>query len=182
MPRAHVQPLHRVTIGRSRELRGPDALERGFAGVIITLALLLAGWGGAQAMRMSETLEAVSLASGPENDLIVYHAEHGQWPAPGQAGVIGNNINGLHVRTLSLAEDGVLTAALALGRVRYQRDAGIANPIHADLSFRPELLGAADAPTIVFLCGDAAPVAGAATTPGKNRTTLAPKYLPPFCR
>jgi len=176
---------HQITIGRTREVRGPDALERGFAGMIIAVAMVIAVWFGVQLIQMTQTLDAVSVAGGPQINAIIYHAEHGRWPSPGNRDIVAADSNGNYVEHLALGEGGVITAELTLGpaqRVLTGRGARLPSSIHGFLSFRPELLGSKDAPSISFLCGYAKPVAGAIETTTANQTTLPRKYLPPFCR
>jgi hypothetical protein len=176
---------HQITIGRTREVRGPDALEQGFAGVIVAVAMVIAGWFGIQLIHMTQTLDAVSVAGGPQINAIIYHAEHGRWPSPGYRDIVAAHSNGNYVEHLALGEGGVITAELTLGPAQgglSGRGARLPNSIHGFLSFRPELLGSKDAPSISFLCGYAKPVAGAIETTAAGQTTLPREYLPPFCR
>ena len=180
-----LQPLYRITIGRSRELRGPDSMERGVVGVIIAIIVIMAMWFGARLIPMVKTLDAVSLASGPAYNEIIYRAVHGRWPPAGNPTIIAGNNRGSYVSNLTLGKDGVLTAQLAIGAVpafETASSATDAKAIHGALSFRPELLGSRDAPTMTFLCGYAQPVVGPAATSGTNMTTLDKQILPPFCR
>jgi hypothetical protein len=176
---------HRITIGRTREVRGPDALEGGFAGMIIAVAMVIAVWLGIQLVQMTQTLDAVSVTGGSQINAIIYHAERGRWPSPGYRDIVAVHSNGNYVEHLALGEGGVITAELTLGPsqgVLSGRGARLPNSIHGFLSFRPELLGSKDAPSISFLCGYAKPVTGAIETTAAGQTTLPRKYLPPFCR
>jgi hypothetical protein len=176
---------HQITIGRTREVRGPDALEQGFAGVIVAVAMVIAGWFGIQLIHMTQTLNAVSLASLPQINAVMYHTVHGHWLSPGNQHIVAADSNGSYVKHLALGEGGVITAEMILGPVQgvlTGRGARVPSSLHGFLSFRPELLGSEDAPAISFLCGYAKPVAGAVETAASNRTTLPRKYLPPFCR
>lgn len=180
-----VRPLHRVTIGRSREVRGPDGLERGFVGIVITVLMAMGVWFGMQLVHITQTLDAITLASGPETNEVIYYAVHGRWPSPDNPYMIAGNDKGRYTNSLTLDEGGIITAKLALRPISLigttPSDTG-AGTLHGSLSFRPELLGARDAPTISFLCGYAKPAASAAATIGVNRTTLDKQFLPPFCR
>jgi hypothetical protein len=177
---------HQIIIGRTREVSGPDALEQGFAGVIVTVAMVIAGWFGIQLIHMTQTLDAVSLASLPQIDAIMYRTVHGRWLSPGNRHIVAAHSNGSYARHLALGEGGVITAEMTLGPVQGAltgHGARVPDSLHGFLSFRPELLGSEDAPAISFLCGYAKPVAGAVVeTAVSNRTTLPRKYLPPFCR
>ncbi|WP_276967265.1 hypothetical protein [Metallibacterium scheffleri] len=176
---------HQITIGRTREVRGPDALEQGFAGMVIAVAMVIAVWFGIQLAQMTQTLDAVSVAGGPQINAVIYHAVHGRWPSSRNRDIVAADSNGNYVEHLALGEGGVITAELRLGPalgVLTGHGARLPSSIHGFLSFRPELLGSKDAPSISFLCGYAKPVAGAIETTTANRTTLPKKYLPPFCR
>lgn len=181
----HLQPLHRVTVGRSREVRGPDGMEVVIAAVIVAVVTSMAGWFGMRLIPMVQTLDAVSLASGPAYNEIIYHAVHGRWPSPDDPTIIAGNHKGSYVSNLTLGKDGVITTQLAMNAGpafgAAPADTG-ANTIHGALSFRPQLLGSRDAPTITFLCGYAQPVAGSAAASGADMTTLDKQILPPFCR
>lgn len=176
------QPLYKVVVGRSREVRGPDAMEMAFAIVIITVVMFMAMHFGRTFVAMAQTIDAVSLVSAPVHDEIVYHAVHGRWPAPGDPVIIGSSRGGSSANHLALGEGGVITAQLATRTRAVFGPASTADAIHGALSFRPQLLGSHDAPTLVFLCGHAPPVAGQAAPTGTNRTTLPEQVLPPFCR
>ena len=160
-------------------------MERGFAGIIVAVAMALAVWFGIQLMQMTQALDAVSIASGPQINAVVYHAEHGRWPSPGNQDIASAETNGTYVNHLVLDEGGVIIADLTLGPVQgfmADRADHVSGGFHGFLSLRPELLGSKDAPTIAFLCGYAKPVAGAIATTPANRTSLPRKFLPPFCR
>jgi hypothetical protein len=186
MPRTHARPLHHVTVGRTREVRGPDALERGFVGVIIVAVISIGAVFGARAVRMSDTLDAVSLASGIEAAAVVHYAVHGRWPAANDTNVIGKHVEGTYATHAALGNDGVITVDMALDAARAGWPktgfAAAEAPAYGKLSFRPELLGTRDAPTITYLCGYEKPVAGAVAEMAANPTTLARDDLPPLCR
>lgn len=180
MPRTHLHPLHRVTIGRTREVRGPDALERGFVGLIIAVAIAVAGAFAIHSVRMVQTLDAVTLASGAEIDAIIHRAVHGDWPRADDPGVTSGNATGNYVTRMRLGAHGLITANLSAAHIygtsaRHDANRGV-------LAFRPELLGPVDAPIITYLCGYAKPVAGGTVSSANNPTTLAEQDLPPFCR
>jgi hypothetical protein len=185
-PMGSTQTLHRVTIGRTREVRGPDGLERGVVGIIIAAVAAIAVWFGVQLVCTTQTLDAISLASGAEINAITYRAVHGRWPPAGTPDIIATGTRSHYVKRLALSRDGVITGEVTLGPVQgiMTRPGGrvTGTTIHGLLSFRPELLGSHDAPSIVFLCGYARPVADPAGVSGANRTTLPRQYLPPFCR
>lgn len=178
-------PLHRVTIGRTRGVRGPDGLEWGFVGLIVTAVAMVGLWFGVQFLHVVQVLDAVSLVSGTRNNLVVYRALHGTWPSPSQADVILNARRGLHVADVVLGEDGVITAEVVLGPgppwsgTAYAPDA---DAIDGILSFRPELLGSPLAPSVVFHCGYADSIGQSATSAATNPSTLDPRRLPHFCR
>ncbi|HZX72323.1 MAG TPA: hypothetical protein VFE77_16070 [Rhodanobacter sp.] len=177
--------LHRITIGRTREVRGPDAFEQGVAGVIVAVVTAFAGWFGVQLVHMTQTLDAVTFARGAQINAVIYHAVQGRWPSPGDRNVVAADSHGDYVTHLALGEGGVITAELTLGPVPVILTRGfgpVSGSAHGFLSFRPELLGSKDAPSISFLCGYAKPVAGAIESSAVNQTTLPRKYLPPFCR
>lgn len=175
---------YRITIGRSREVRGPDALERGFAGMIIAVALLIAVGFGIRLIQMTQTLDAVSIVRGAQINAIVYHAEYGRWPVPGDRNIVATATHGAYVEHLTLGDGGVITAELTLAPRAILGGGAASGPdrVHGLLSFRPELLGSKDAPGISFLCGYATRDAGAIDRAGANQTTLPRKYLPPSCR
>lgn len=175
-----MQPLHRVTIGRTREVRGPDALERGFVGLIIAAASAVAVAFAIHSVRMVQSLDAISLASGAETDAIVHRAVHGAWPSADDPGVTPGNATRNYVTHMRLGAHGLITATLAAAPA-YGAGSG-QSPSRGVLAFRPELLGSADAPAITYLCGYAQPVAGGAVGNIANPTTLAQPDLPPFCR
>lgn len=180
MPGTHVHPLHRVTIGRTREVRGPDALERAFVGLIIAVAAMVAVAFAIHSLRMVQSLDAISLASGAETDAIVHRAVHGAWPAADEPGVTSGGASGHYVTRVRLVANGLVTANLAAAPTygagsRPRTSRGV-------LAFRPELLGSADAPAITYLCGYAKPVAGGTIGNTPNPTTTAKPDLPPFCR
>lgn len=160
-------------------------MELAFAGLVGAVVSVIAVWSGVQLVQMTQALDAVSLASGPQTDAVLYHAVYGRWPSPGDPGIAAADGRGTFVKRMALHEDGVLTAELVLGpRTRIWTSHGADAPgrTHGFLSFRPELLGSSDAPSIVFLCGDAEPVAGAIGPIAASRTTIPREYLPPFCR
>lgn len=177
--------LHRIVIGRAREVRGPDALECGAVGLIVVVVMVIAMGFGVRAMLMAQSVDAVSFARGAQINAVVYYAEHGRWPAAGSRDIVGAHGRGSFSGQLTLDGDGVVTAELALGGIRAVPDGnGIraSGKLQGLLSFRPELLGSSDAPSISFLCGYAKPVAGGAAAGAVNRTSMPPEYLPPFCR
>lgn len=179
------KPLHRVVIGRSRELRGPDAMEMGVVMAIIALLMLLGACFGRRLLPMVQSLDALSLASGPAYNEVVYHAVHGRWPSPNDPAIIADNSKGMHVSAIALGSDGVITAQLTVNQAQASDaapSAADANAVRGALSFRPQLLGSRDAPTITFLCGYARPIVGQPATVGANLTTLRKQDLPPFCR
>ncbi len=175
---------HRVTIGRSREVRGPDALERGFASMIIAVAMVIAVGFGVRLIQMTQTLDAVSIVRGAQINAIVHHAEYGRWPSPGDRHIAAAHTHGSYVEHLALGDGGVITAELTLAPRAILGGGAASGPdrVHGLLSFRPELLGSKDAPGISFLCGYATRDAGAIGSTGANQTTLPRKFLPPYCR
>ena len=176
--------LHRTMIGRTRELRGPDALELVVAGAIVAAVVAVATGFGGRLMLMAQTLDAVTLAWAPQVNARVYRAEHGRWPPAGDPDILGGARAGSHVEDLALEDGGVITAQLVLGRSVPTGSHGgaAAGGLRGQLSFRPELMGSAAEPAVSFLCGYATPVAGTVEAGAANRTTLPGDYLPPFCR
>lgn len=177
--------LHRITIGRTREVRGPDALEGSVVGVIVVVVMAIAMWFGVRLVLMAQTLDAVSVVRGAQVNAVVYHAEHGRWPAPGSRDIIGADPHGSFFKHLTLDEGGVITAELTLDPTRAGAvGSGVRVPgnLQGFLSFRPELLGSRDAPSISFLCGYAKPIAEVVETGAVDRTSMPGEYLPPFCR
>jgi hypothetical protein len=177
--------LHRTAIGRTREVRGPDALELVVARVIVAVVVVIAAGFGSRLKLMAQTLDALSLAWAQQVNLRVYFAEHGRWPSAGDSNVLGDARKGSHVEDLTLAEGGVITAQVSLGQslpVGKRDGASATGGVQGRLSFRPELMGSAEEPAISFLCGYALSAAGTVETDAVNRTTLPEKYLPPFCR
>lgn len=160
-------------------------MEMGIAAVIIAVVMSMAVWFGMRLIPMVQTLDAVSLASGPAYNEIIYHSVHGHWPPADNPTIIAGNNKGSYVSNLTLGKDGVITAQLAIGAVpAFEAASSVfdAEAIHGALSFRPELLGSRHAPTVTFLCGYAQPVVGSAATSGANMTKLDKRVLPPFCR
>lgn len=140
---------------------------------------------GSRAMLMVQTLDAITQAWAPQINARVYRAEHGRWPSAGDPNILGDTRKGSHVEDLTLADGGVVTAQLTLGRTRSSgngKGVAAAGGVQGRLSFRPELLGSRNEPAISFLCGYAMPVAGTVEAEATNRTTLSATYLPPFCR
>lgn len=177
--------LHRTAIGRTREVRGPDALELLVARVIVGVVVVIAAGFGSRAKLMVQPLEAITLAWAPQVDARVYFAEHGRWPSAGDSNILGDARKGSHVEDLTLAEGGVITAQVSLGQSLPpgKRDGvSVTGGVQGRLSSRPELMGSAEEPAISFLCGYALPVTGTVGPDAVNRTTLPEKYLPPFCR
>jgi hypothetical protein len=60
----HLPPLHRVTIGRTREVRGPDGMEMGIASVIMAGVVIMAMAFGARLVAMAQTLNSWLAARG----------------------------------------------------------------------------------------------------------------------
>jgi hypothetical protein len=160
-------------------------MEMAVAIVIITVVMIVAVCFGRRLIPMVQTIDALSLASAPAYNEIVYHAAHGRWPPPDDSTIVGGNNKGSFVNQLTLGEDGVITAQLAIGPgsvFSAATSAADAETIRGSLSFRPQLLGSRDAPTVTLLCGHARPIAGQAAPSGTDLTTLHKQVLPPFCR
>lgn len=184
MPRTPGLRQYRVTIGRTRETRGPDAFERAAAGLICAAISVAALSFAIHPIRMAQTLDAVSLATGPETDALVHLAVHGNWPAPDNRGVALRNVTGRYVSGMQAGADGAINATLSYGTLPLPgrpRETE-ATATHGTLSFRPVLLGARDAASITWLCGYARPPAGALADDTLNATTLPRQNLPPSCR
>ncbi|CAM5340365.1 hypothetical protein [Rhodanobacter lindaniclasticus] len=176
---------YRTTIGRTREVRGPDALELAIAGMIVAVVATIAAGFGGRLMLIAQTLDAISLVRAAQVNAMVYRAEQGRWPSAGAPDILGDARAGSHVEELTLEDGGVVTVQLRLGRaLPVGEHGGVAGAggLQGRLSFRPELLGSRDAPVVSFLCGYAMPIDGTVATDAVNRTTLPEKYLPPFCR
>lgn len=154
-------------------------------GMTITAAVLLALVCAVRLTRMVQVLDAVSLASAAQADVMVHRTVHGNWPAPGDERVVSPELHGTYTRRLALESGGVVSADLRLGRAVFTTDGlppHVEGGVRGQLSFRPVLLGAEDAPTFIYLCGGAPPPAGAVAAPAADRTTLSRDVLPPFCR
>jgi hypothetical protein len=175
--------LHRVTIGRTREVRGPDAMERAAAGLIILVAMASAVGFGARHIRMVQSLDAVVLASATYYDSVVYRSVHGTWPSP-DPDILGGNFGGRYADNISLDPGGGITAELRLDAPVFAKRRGSTagrGQHRGLLSLRPERLGARDFPAFTLLCGYATPLA-AGRVQAASRTTVARSDLPPFCR
>jgi hypothetical protein len=181
----HLQPLHRVTIGRTREVRGPDALERGFVGLVIVAAMAFAVWFGVQQMHMTEAVEAVSLGSAAVGQEVVHYSVHGTWPAPGDSTIMAGNDKGNYVKGARLGPDGRITMQMRLGPIHaddFASGLGRRAVVTGALTLRPQLLGAPGSEAVVVWCGYAGPAGRTATLDVANKTTLPRRDLPPFCR
>jgi hypothetical protein len=180
--------LHRVIIGRTREVRGPDALERAAVAVCILVAIVAALIYGLHQVHMVEATEAIAMVAGPtEYNLIEYRAVHGDWPPRTDTRVFGEIVQqGLYVKKITLEQGGALTATLTFEALAYHPDFILNTPekrkTSGYLSFRPAILGASGYESVMFLCGYAMPPAGAAEPQARNRTTLAANDVPPTCR
>jgi len=153
--------------------------------VIVVVVMAIAMGFGVRVMFMAQTLDAVSFARGAQVNAVVYRAEHGRWPAPGSQDIVGADSHGSFFKRLTLDEGGVITAELELDPTRAgAAGSGVRVPdsLRGFLSFRPELLGSRDAPSISFLCGYAKPIAGVVETGAVDLTSVPREYLPPFCR
>lgn len=160
-------------------------MELGFAGLTISLASVVAVWFGVQLIQVTETLDALSVATGPQTEAIVYRAVHGRWPSPGDARIASSANSGIYARHMALQEGGVITADMQLGRTTWSgpgTDPRVQGGSRGRLSFRPELLGSKDLPSVSYLCGYARPTAGAVEVAAANGTTLPRNHLPPYCR
>ena len=183
-----VRQWHRMTIGRSREVRGPDGMEMGVAATIVAIVMIMAIGFGARLVLMTQTLDAVSLASVVETNEVIYRAMRCRWPPADDPYMAGGNTRGNYAGNLGLDGAGGITAQLTIGPSNGSIGAALAptatgtEPIQGALSFRPESFGAPDAQAVVFLCGHARPIAGPAGTNPADRTTLDKTFLPPFCR
>ncbi len=181
--------LHRVTVGRTREVRGPDALERGFVGLTIMAAAVLAIGYGIHQMRMVKVTEAIVLARQPQIDETLYRAAHGTWPKTGDpsivAGAQATGAVGHYVTAAHLARHGVITMRLSLGQEPFRtiaHELGEDEPSSGRLSFRPQLLGVPGFQAVTMLCGYARPVGGKTLPGANNGTTLSRQDVPPLCR
>ncbi len=175
-------PLHRITVGRTREVRGPDAMERLAAGVVASVVVGLALGFGAHQVRMFQALDAVSLATGPTYDAIIHRALHGAWPEPADDASVGDNVQGRWVRHVVPEPYGGLTMHLTFTQAPLD-NIGNRKPVsHGIVSMRPQWIQAGDFAAVTLLCGYAKPVPGAPAPRAVNRTTAARQDLPPFCR
>lgn len=173
----------RIAKARSRGARGPDALELGCVSLIVAVASVIAIGFGLRLMQMTQSLDAVALARGATIDAIVYHAEHGRWPPPGDRSVAAGE-HGVYAERPVMRDSGVITGRLTLApKVLFFGDVARGpNTLRGTLAFRPELLGSKDAPSIAYLCGHAAADAGAIGPVAADRTTIPRAFLPPSCR
>lgn len=173
---------HRIARGRTCDVCGPDAIEMAFVGMTVSVVSVIGVWFGAHTVYMAKTLDAVSAASGPQTEAVIYYAEHGRWPSPGDQDIVTSEHTGTYFKNLAVGGAGVITAELEFGpapALLVKRGAGLQ---HGRLSFQPELLGSRDSPSIAYRCGYAAPTPGAVGVAAGDGTTLPRRYLPPFCR
>ncbi len=184
----HVRQWHRMTIGRSREVRGPDGMEMAMVATIVAIVSIMAIGFGARLLLMAQTLDAVSLASPVETNEVIYRAMRGRWPPADNPYMAIGNTRGNYTRNLRVDGAGSITAQLTIGPLdeligtAHTAAAASTRTIQGSLSFRPESLGVRGAQTIVFLCGDARPIAGPDETNPIDSATLGKRFLPPFCR
>ena len=179
--------LHRVTVGRSREVRGPDALELGAVAACVLAVIVVALSYGLRQIHMAEVTEAIALVSGPsEYNLIEYRALYGGWPPYADGDIVGGNRQGAYVKNIALGRDGVLTAELALRQNDFHPGFIVYAPekrkTSGDLSFRPVLMGASGYETMMLLCGNAVPPVGVSEPHALNHTTIPEGDLPLACR
>lgn len=182
-----VHHVHRVTVGRTRELRGPDAFERLAVAFIGFVVLGFALWYGLAHIRMTKSSEAISLALIPEYNLILYRAHYGEWPAPENPHIVPAHATGKYVKSVSLEPGGGLRVEMGFGPHRsYTNSKGqlVFRPPKTSgyLSFRPQLVGAPGARAVIFLCGHADPVGESPHLRASDTTTLPVNFLPPACR
>lgn len=112
--------LHRVIVGRTREVRGPDALEHAAVAVCILVATVAAMIYGLHQVHMVQAIEAITLVSGPkEYNLIEYRAVRGDWPPRTDTRIVGGNRQGTYVKNITLGRGGVLTADLTFEKFVY---------------------------------------------------------------
>lgn len=162
-------------------------MEMAFAGMTVSVVTVIAVGFGARVMQMAQTLDAVSVTGGARTDVVLYRAEHGRWPPPGELPPSSHKIEGIYVEGVGLGRGGVITATMTLGSTPHSSADGPGLARDPDgargfLSFRPELLGSSDTPSVSFLCGDAKPVPGAVDAVAEGQTTLPKNILPPYCR
>lgn len=180
--------MHKVVIGRSRELRGPDALE-----LVLVAACVLAICGiatvyGLHQFRMAKTTEVLTLTTNAKIADVEYRAFNGEWPPPDDRFVLGSFAQGKYVESLKLGRDGTLTAGIRFQVSDPERDFIVfsrfwaSKPVDGYLSFRPVVAGAEGYGSVLFLCGFASPPHGIAEPAGANMTSLGGNDLPPGCR
>lgn len=174
------QPEARHEYSQARRVRGPDALEY-VAVTFISLIVIVCALPYLQhQVHMTQTTEAIALSQGPKIDMIVQRALYGDWPAPSTTTLQhpSNLLSSYHVRKISLMPDATVDMTLSSTPPLENHTSLPALTV----SFRPALLGAAGAQSVIFLCGHAAPPPGTTTVFGSNRTTVPSNDLPPACR
>lgn len=178
-------PRYGVTIGRTREVRGSDALEFLAVAACVLSVLLVAMAYGFHQKRMAAITEPLSLASGgPESGLIVYRSLYGSWPSSLPNEIFRENGIGLFVQTLRLRHYGAITAKITFPDKTEPYFPGwkVVRKTSGLLSFRPVIAGAEGYGAVLFLCGYASPPRGVPAPRSVNETTLNEDDLPPDCR
>jgi hypothetical protein len=165
-----------------RRVRGPDALELVAVAFISLAVLATAAAFMPSHIHTVQTVEAYSVAEAIEPDMIVAHSLYGAWPGSRDATLakLADQATGRYAHTASFQADHTLVVRFDLsgqttGEERVPRAA-------RRLTFRPVLLGAPGADSVMFLCGHARPPAGERTVFGTDTTTLPANDLPPGCR
>ena len=174
--------LYNVAAGRTREVRGPDALELAFAWGLILAILLIPAVYGLRQMRMAEMTEPVSMVSAlPRNELIIYRSLYGRWPSSLPS---AEDESGRFFKAFKLGKRGSITA-----QITFQAQGAWPLPAWDDsletngyLSFRPVIAGAAGYGALMLLCGYASAPPGVPEPTSVNHTTLNNGDLPPDCR
>lgn len=180
-------PPYKIVTGRTREVRGPDALELVFVAACILAACGIATVYGLHQLSMTETTEAFTLARNAMIGEVVYKAFNGDWPHAGDTNVVTPDMQGKYVRSIKLGQKGTLTAGLMVNPFIRQENFTVFNEIRKPairgyLSLRPVVAGAQGYGSVLFLCGFELPPPGVGEPAGKNKTTLEGNDLPPACR
>jgi len=176
---------YNVTIGRTREVRGPDALETVVVWAFILAVLAIPMTYGFHQARMAEMTEPVSLVNAsPNYDLIIYRSLYGRWPSSLPDEILKENRIGAYTKSFKLGAHGSMTAEVVFldQWVRTYINWSDSNKPSGFLSFRPVIAGARGYGSVLFLCGNASPPPGAPEPLAANRTTLVDNDLPPECR
>ena len=126
----------------------------------------------------SQVTEAFDLTSSVRDEMVVYRAEHGVWPAT-PADLANATLSeefslGSYVHHLELGRDGALTTV-------FGNDASAVRLRDRRLTFRPLTLPADPGAPVSWVCGYRNPPEGMESA-GEDRTSLKMRHMPASCR